>query len=83
MKRDLVLQQQIFLLDKDTGVLCRLIGLYASRGITIDQMQFAHAAPKTMALTVTASADTETLRVLVAKGASLIGVIEAASLSPS
>jgi acetolactate synthase small subunit len=81
MKRDLVLtqQRQIFLLDKDTSVLCRILGLYAARGIEIDQLQFAHAAPQTMALTVTASADPELLRVLVAKGAALVGVIEAAA----
>ena len=79
MKRDLELQQQqIFLLEKDTGLLCRLLGLYAARGIDIDQLQFTHAAPQTMALTITAQADAETLRLLVAKGASLVGVIEAA-----
>ncbi len=78
MKREL--QQQIFLLDKDTGVLCRLIGMYAARDIAIDHLQFAHAAPKTMALTITANADAETLRVLVAKAASVIGVIEAANM---
>lgn len=80
MKRDLPLpQRQIFLLDKDTGVLCRILGLYAARGIAVDHVHFAHAAPRTMALTITASADRETLRVLIEKGASLVGVIEAAS----
>lgn len=80
MKRDLVLRQkQIFLLDKDTGVLCRILGLYAARGIEIDHVHFAHAAPRTMALAITSSADDDTLRVLVEKGASLVGVIEAAA----
>ncbi len=79
MKRDLQLQQQqIFLLEKDSGLLCRILGLYAARGIDIDELQFAHAAPQTMALTISANADAETLRMLVAKGALLVGVIEAA-----
>ena len=88
MKRDLPFQsavptsqqtpRQIFLLEKDTSLLCRIFGLYAARGITIEEAAFAHAAPQTMALTIAARADAETLRVLVAKGASLVGVIEAA-----
>jgi len=81
MKRDPTFppaQRQIFLLENDTGLLCRIVGLYAARGITIDEAAFSHAAPQTMALTITARADAETLRVLVAKGAALVGVIEAA-----
>jgi acetolactate synthase small subunit len=71
-------QQQIFLMEKNTGVLCRILGMYAARGIEIDAIRFAHAAPNTMALTITASADEEMLRVLVEKSASLYGVVEAA-----
>jgi hypothetical protein len=41
-------------------------------------LHFAHAAPQTMALTITASADHETLRLLTEKGASLYGATEAA-----
>ena len=80
MKRDLVLRQQkqVFLFEKDAGTLCRILGLYAARAIEIDHIQYAHAAPQTMMLIVTAGADTETLRVLVSKVASLFGVIEAA-----
>jgi acetolactate synthase small subunit len=70
--------KQVFLLEKDTGVLCRILGLYAARGIEIDALSFAHAAPQTMALTVIACADGETLRVLVEKSASFYGVVEAA-----
>jgi acetolactate synthase small subunit len=70
--------KQVFLLEKDTGVLCRVLGLYAARGIEIDALSFAHAAPQTMALTVMACADGETLRVLVEKSASFYGVVEAA-----
>ncbi len=86
MKRNLqlqhpqqLIQRQVFLLENDTGVLCRLIGLYAARGLRIDHLDYSHAAPQTMVLTIEAAGDVELLRVLVEKGASLFGVIEGAS----
>jgi acetolactate synthase small subunit len=69
--------QQQFLLDADTGVLCRVIGLYAARGITIEQMKYTSAGMDCMRLTVTARADDDAMRILVAKAASLFGVIDA------
>ena len=78
MQRDLILQQrQVFLMEKDAGLICRVLGFYAARGIEIDELQYLHAAPQTMMLTVAATADAELLRVLVAKCASLVGVFEA------
>lgn len=71
--------QQHFLLDADTGVLCRVIGLYAARGIAIEQMKYASAGEDCMRLTVTARADGDAMRILVAKAASLFGVIDAVS----
>jgi hypothetical protein len=70
--------QQLYLVEKDTGVVCRLLGLYAARGIEIDYVHYEHAAPRTAILTVRAVADQELLRVLVEKAGSFIGVIEAA-----
>ena len=70
--------QQVFLLERDGGVLCRVLALYAARGIDIEHAEYAHAAPQTMVLTVTAEADAELMRILVAKAASLFGVVEAA-----
>ena len=72
-------QRQIFLLENDSGVLCRLIGLYAARGLRIDRLEFSYAAPQTMVLTIEAAGDVDLLRVLVEKGASMVGVIEGAS----
>lgn len=72
-------QRQVYLLENNTGVLCRLIGLYAARGIRIDHLEFSHAAPLTMVLTIEAAGDVDVLRVLVEKGASMVGVIEGAS----
>ncbi|MBL8519592.1 MAG: hypothetical protein JNK75_02885 [Betaproteobacteria bacterium] len=69
---------QVFLLEKDGGVLCRILGLYAARGIEIDAVDYRHAAPRCMLLRITAGAEEETLRVLVDKAGGLVGVIEAA-----
>lgn len=69
--------QQYFLLDADPGVLCRVLGLYAARGIAIEQIEYRPVAADGMRLSVTARADGKTMRVLVAKARSLFGVIEA------
>jgi hypothetical protein len=70
--------QQLYLVEKDTGIVCRLLGLYAARGIEIDYVHYEHAAPRTAILTVRTVADQELLRVLVEKAGSFVGVIEAA-----
>ena len=72
---------QVFLLERDTGILCRILGLYTARGIHVERAEYAHAAPRVMVLTVTTTADAELLRVLVSKAATLVGVIEAAERS--
>ena len=81
MKRDVALQQQVFLLENDSGLLCRILGLYAARALVIDCADYGHATAQTMMLTVNTAchsdADIETLRVLVEKAASFVGVIEA------
>lgn len=64
------------------GLLCRILGLYASRGIEVQHVQYAHAAQNVMRLdirAVDALPDTqETIRVLVAKAANFVGVIAVA-----
>lgn len=82
MKRDTELQRQVYLLEKNTGTLCRILEMYAARGIEVDAVLLGHAAPRTMMLTVTAEAEPELLRVLVNKCATLVGVIEAAEMMP-
>jgi|KBSSwiStaDraftv2_1062776.scaffolds.fasta_scaffold127428_2 hypothetical protein len=37
--------EQIDLLERDTGLLCRILGLYASRGIDVQRADYAFAAP--------------------------------------
>lgn len=70
--------RQVYLLEPHPGTLCRVLDLYAARGISVTSLNYAHAAPQTMMLTVTAAADPERLRVLIAKAGAQFGVIEAA-----
>jgi len=74
--------EQVFLIERDTGLLCRILGLYASRGIDVLRADYAYAAQDVMTLKVSAAnelADTaEALRVLVEKAATWVGVIAAA-----
>jgi hypothetical protein len=74
--------EQVFLIERDTGLLCRILGLYAARGIDVQRADYAYAARDVMTLKVAAAVahvDTaEALRVLVEKAATLLGVIAAA-----
>jgi hypothetical protein len=74
--------EQVYLIERDSGLLCRILGLYAARGIDVQRADYAYAAPHVMTLKVAAhhdDADTaETVRVLVEKAATLTGVIAAA-----
>ncbi len=74
--------EQVYLIERDAGLLCRILGLYAARGIDVLRADYAYAAQDVMSLKVQAAAgapDTvEALRVLVEKAASLVGVIAAA-----
>jgi hypothetical protein len=74
--------EQVYLIERDTGLLCRILGLYAARGIDVQRADYAYAARDVMTLKVTAAAkamDTvEALRILVEKAATLVGVIAAA-----
>ena len=69
----------VFHLEPDTGVLCRVLGLFAARGLALRQVVYEAAAHDRMRLTVrTAGAPgedlAETLRVLADKASSLVGV---------
>lgn len=76
---------QVFLLERDAGLLCRILGLYAARGLDVLRADYAYAAQHVMSLHVTADAGelpaedaAEVLRVLVEKAATFGGVIAAA-----
>jgi hypothetical protein len=74
--------EQVYLIERDTGLLCRILGLYAARGIDVERADYAYAAQHVMTLKVTAAGDStdavEALRVLVDKASTLVGVIAAA-----
>jgi len=80
------LLEQVYLIERDTGLLCRILGLYAARGIDVRRADYAYAASDVMTLKVTASGETtetaEVLRTLVEKAATLVGVIAAAEQPP-
>jgi hypothetical protein len=74
--------EQVYLVERDAGLLCRLLALYASRGIDVLRADYAYAAQDFMTLKVRVANEredrAETLRVLVEKAASLVGVLAAA-----
>jgi len=74
--------EQVYLIERDAGLLCRILGLYAARGIDVLRADYAYAAQDVMTLKVRVAAEltdtAETVRVLVAKAASFVGVLAAA-----
>lgn len=69
--------RQHFFLDADSDVLCRIVGLYAARGIRIARLDYLPHTSGMNRLTVTAEAAEEVLRILVAKASSIVGVMRA------
>ena len=74
--------EQVYLIERDAGLLCRILGLYASRGLDVLRTEYAYAAQDVMTLKVSVDCESaggvEVMRVLVDKAASLVGVIAAA-----
>jgi hypothetical protein len=74
--------EQVYLIERDAGLLCRILGLYASRGINVLRAEYAYAAQDVMTLKVCVANEldggAEVLRVLIDKAASLVGVLAAA-----
>jgi len=73
--------EQVYLIDRDAGLLCRILGLYASRGIDVLRAEYAYAAQDVMTLKVCVANEpdgsAEVVRVLIDKAASLVGVLAA------
>lgn len=77
--------EQVYLLDRDAGLLCRILGLYAARAIDVAHVEYDHAAQDVMKLSVRVRPTdaqcceaADSVRVLVAKASTLTGVIVAA-----
>ena len=73
--------EQVYLVERDTGLLCRILGLYAARGVDVLHVDYTYAAQHVMKLQVSVAgtlAETEEIvRVLVDKAATFIGVLAA------
>ena len=72
---------QVYLIERDAGLLCRILGLYAARGIDVLHADYTYAAQDVMKLQVSVAgtpAETEeAVRVLVDKASTFIGVLAA------
>ncbi|MBS0339567.1 MAG: hypothetical protein JSS56_03510 [Proteobacteria bacterium] len=73
--------EQVYLVERDAGLLCRILGLYAARGIDVLHVDYAYAAQHVMKLQVSVenalSETEEVVRVLVDKASTFIGVFAA------
>jgi hypothetical protein len=73
--------EQVYLLDRDAGLMCRILGLYAARGVDVLHVDYAYAAQDVMRLHVAVDSTPdeveEVMRVLVDKAASFVGVLAA------
>ena len=67
--------EQVYLLERDAGLMCRILGLYAARGVDVLRVEYAYAAQDVMTLKVgvtplSGEGCADVLRVLVARAAS-------------
>jgi len=74
--------EQVYLIERDAGLLCRILGLYAARGLDVLRAEYAYAAQDVMTLKICIANEpdgsADVLRVLIDKAASLVGVLAAA-----
>lgn len=72
---------QTYLIERDAGLLCRILGLYAARSIDVLHVDYDYAAKDIMKLNVCVGATfgetADTVRVLVDKAATFVGVLAA------
>lgn len=80
-----VSHEQVYLLERDAGLLCRILGLYSARSLDIQHVEYSYSAQSVMKLSVSVAVDPadvsgyeEAIRVLVARATTLVGVIAAA-----
>lgn len=73
--------EQVYLIERDAGLLCRILGLYAARGVDVLHADYAYAARDVMKLRVSVTGGApdleEVVRVLVDKAATFVGVLAA------
>ncbi|MBU1360878.1 MAG: hypothetical protein KKC79_17525 [Gammaproteobacteria bacterium] len=70
--------RQVYLMERDSGLLCRILGLYAARGMDVLHVDYSHAAEDVVKLQISVAAtDGEAVRVLLDKASTLVGVLAA------
>lgn len=73
--------EQVYLIERDAGLLCRILGLYAARGLDVLHVDYACAASDVMKLRVSVASGLadieEVVRVLADKASTFIGVLAA------
>ncbi len=80
--------EQVYLIDRDAGLLCRILGLYAARAMDVLHVDYANADQEVMRLRVRIGRDAvgtcdtaESIRVLVENVSTYVGVLAAAEHS--
>jgi hypothetical protein len=73
---------QVFLVERDANLMCRILGLYAARSLDVLHVGYGYAAKDVMKLDVLVARNpgedtADTVRVLVDKAATFIGVLAA------
>lgn len=73
--------EQVFLIERDAGLLCRILGLYAARSVEVLHVDYVYAAQDVMRLQVSVASRPaeveEVVRVLVGKASAFTGVLAA------
>lgn len=81
LNRNATSLEQVYLIERDAGLLCRILGLYAARGLDVLRVDYVYAAQDVMKLQVSMARDVaeteEVARVLVDKVSTLVGVLAA------
>ena len=77
---------QVYLLDREAGLLCRILGLYASRGLDVVFVRYGNSTQGVMQLEVGVAVDStdvmDATRVLRDKASTFVGILAAAELQP-
>lgn len=78
---------QTYLIQRDAGLLCRILNLYAARGLDVLDLGYEYAASHVMKLNVSVDAccgdNAEIVRILVDKASTFVGVLAACEHVPA
>lgn len=85
LTRTATCNEQVYLIEREAGLLCRILGLYAARALDVLRVEYACTAANEMKLHIWVDDEqpggcemADAVRVLVAKVSTLAGVIAVA-----